>query len=49
MQLVGVREYNRYLMLFVLAWKSIDEKYATIHRLALEKFSDDWAGEASNR
>jgi hypothetical protein len=42
------REYNRYLMLFALAWKSIDEKYATFHRLASEKFGDDWVGEASN-
>lgn len=39
-RLVGVREYNRYLMLFVLAWKFIDEKYATIHRLAFEKPGD---------
>jgi len=39
-RLVGVREYNLYLMLFVLAWKFIDEKYATVHRLAFEKPGD---------
>jgi len=35
--LVGVRELNRYLMLFVLSWKATDEKYSTAHRLAFEK------------
>jgi len=48
-RLVGVREYNRYLMLFVLAWKFIDEKYANIHRPAFQKPGYDRAEKASNR
>ena len=39
-RLVGLREYSRYLTLCVLAWKFIDEKYATIHRFAFEKLGD---------
>lgn len=45
-RLVGVREYNRYLMLFALAWKFIDEGYAQVHRLVLEKPVDPHSGKS---
>src|SRR5262249_43093326 len=39
-QLVGVREYNRSLLLFALAWKMIDEGFARNHQFCFEKPKD---------
>ncbi len=36
-ELVGITEYNRYLLLFALAWKFIDLNYAQIHRFVFVK------------
>jgi cyclopropane-fatty-acyl-phospholipid synthase len=35
--LVGVGTYNKYLLLFALAWKFIDDGYSEMHRFAFEK------------
>ena len=43
-QLVGVREYNRALLLLVLAWKMIDEGFARNHQFCFEKPIDGRRG-----